>query len=194
MASCDLEPVEPLESRPAETLRAESLSESVAILLGLTVVQRVIGFLRSVLFCRWLSAEQLGEWDMAFGFLMLAAPLACLGLPGSFGRYVEHYRQRSQLRTFLWRTTSVTIAMSVVAVAVMAWKPAWFSQLIFGDDTHLGLMPLLAITLAIVIVFNFLTSLFISLRRNRIVSAMQQLAGLRRRRVGTAAVARRRCA
>ncbi len=110
---------------------------------------------------------------MAFGFLMLAAPLACLGLPGSFGRYVEHYRQRSQLRTFLWRTTSVTIAMSVVAVAVMAWKPAWFSQLIFADDAHVGLMPLLAITLAIVIVFNFLTSLFISLRRNRIVSAMQ---------------------
>ena len=76
------------------------------ILLALTVVQRLVGFVRAVLFCRWLDAEQLGLWDMAFSFLLLAAPLSVLAIPGAFGRYLEHYRQRGQLRTFLRRTDS----------------------------------------------------------------------------------------
>ena len=67
----------------------------------LTVVQRLVGFVRAVLFCRWLDAEQLGLWDMAFSFLLLAAPLSVLAIPGSFGRYLEHYRRRGQLRRFL---------------------------------------------------------------------------------------------
>ncbi len=67
----------------------------------MTVAQRLIGFGRGVLFCRWLSPEQLGQWDVAFAFLNLAGPLVVLGLPGSFGRYVEHFRHRGQFRTFL---------------------------------------------------------------------------------------------
>ena len=62
------------------------------------------------MFCRWLEPEQLGQWDVAFGFLNLAAPLAVLGLPGSFGRYVEYFRQRGQFHVFLRRTTFVSAA------------------------------------------------------------------------------------
>ena len=82
-------------------LATDTLVDSVLILLALTVVQRLVGFVRAVLFCRWLDAEQLGLWDMTFSFLVLAAPLAVLAIPGSFGRYLEHYRQRGQLRMFL---------------------------------------------------------------------------------------------
>ena len=67
--------------------RAETLAASVIIILMMTVAQRLIGFGRGVMFCRWLSAEELGQWDVAMAFLNLAAPLAVLGLPGSFGRY-----------------------------------------------------------------------------------------------------------
>ena len=74
-------------------LQPETLVDSVLILLVLTVVQRMVGFVREILFCRWLDAEQLGKWDLGFGFLMLAAPLAVLSLPGTFPRYVERYRQ-----------------------------------------------------------------------------------------------------
>ena len=48
---------------------------------------------------------------MAFGFLMLAAPLVVLSLPGTFGRYVERYRQQGQLRSFLRRTALVCAAL-----------------------------------------------------------------------------------
>src|SRR5690349_2135694 len=83
----------PVEAGSLPKLRHDTLAQSVVALLVLAVLQRAIGFVRGVLVCRWLSPDELGEWDLAFSFLTLAAPLAVLGLPGSFGRYVEHFRQ-----------------------------------------------------------------------------------------------------
>ncbi|HEX3725058.1 MAG TPA: hypothetical protein VHV08_02400, partial [Pirellulales bacterium] len=97
----------PPESPPAAPSRGDTLAASVFILLVMTVVQRLVGFGRGIMFCRWLEPEQLGQWDVAFGFLNLAAPLAVLGLPGAFGRYVEYFRYRGQFHTFLKRTICV---------------------------------------------------------------------------------------
>ncbi len=155
------------------TDHTDSLAASVMILFGLTIVQRVIGLVRSVLFCRWLDADQLGQWDLAFGFLMLASPLALLGIPGSFGRYIEHYRQRGQLRTFLRRTTLICAIASAAFVLLMLILPNGFSHLIFGHANDLPLMATVAATLAAVIAFNFLVTLFTALRRFRMVSSMQ---------------------
>ena len=155
--------------------RTDSLATSVMILLVLTVVQRVVGLVRSVLFCRWLDADQLGQWDLAFGFLMLAAPLALLGIPGSFGRYLEHYRQRGQVRAFLRRSTLVCGGASVLAVLAIVLRPSWFSSLIFGRADQFALVLTVAATLAAVIAFNYLVTLFTALRSFRTVSAMQFL-------------------
>ena len=52
------------------------------MLLVANMVQRSVGFGRGVMFCRWLSPDELGAWDMAYSFLLLAAPVVVLGLPG----------------------------------------------------------------------------------------------------------------
>lgn len=153
--------------------KTDSLAASVIFLLALTVVQRVVGFLRSMLFCRWLDADQLGQWDLAFGFLMLAAPLALLGIPGSFGRYLEHYRQQGQLRAFLRRSSLVCLAASTIGVLALLVWPEGFSNLIFGRTDQISLVVAIAGTLAAVIVFNFLVTLYTALRKVRMVSAMQ---------------------
>jgi len=158
---------------PAPLTEANTVMDSVLILLSLTVLQRLVGFVRGVLFCRWLSPEELGRWDMAFGFLMMAAPLAVLGLPGSFGRYVEHYRQRGQLRTFLVRTTGSTLLLAITAVTLLVALPERFSWLIFGASGRVELALLLAPALAAWIVSNYLTSLFVALRNYRVVSWLQ---------------------
>ena len=49
----------------------DSLAASVAILVVLSIAQRLIGFARQILVCRWLEPNQLGEWDICFKFLML---------------------------------------------------------------------------------------------------------------------------
>ncbi|MGH7134960.1 MAG: hypothetical protein ACREHD_04425, partial [Pirellulales bacterium] len=126
--------------------QADRLSDSVVILLGITAVQRFIGLARGILFCAWLSAEELGEWDMAFGFLTLAVPVAVLSLPGCFGRYVAYYRERGQLRVFLRRTIGVTVLLaSISAFALLGCQQA-VSRFIFGRADLGALLPALAFT------------------------------------------------
>jgi PST family polysaccharide transporter len=162
-----------LEPSAPRRPRADTLAASIVILLAMTVAQRVIGFGRGIMFCRWLEPEELGQWDVAFGFLNLAAPLAVLGLPGSFGRYVEYFRQRGQFHVFLRRTTLVSGLMCVLATLVMIVEKNWFSQLIFGSADEAHLVVWLAICLAVIILHNSLTALFIAVRMYRIVTALQ---------------------
>ncbi len=155
------------------SLPTDTLVDSVVILLALTVVQRLVGFGRAMLFCRWLDPEQLGVWDMAFSFLVLAAPLSVLAIPGVFGRYVERYRQRGQLRLFLRRTGLACILLAVVAFLGVLWGRRWFSVLVFGSDDQANTIALAAGCLITVIAYNFLVELFTALRNIRLVSATQ---------------------
>src|SRR6188508_2816573 len=108
-----------LKTNASAGIRPDTLAASVTILLVANVVQRSIGFGRGILFCRWLTPDELGTWDMAYSFLLLAAPVIVLGLPGCFGRYLERYRQRGQLRTFLRRAVTWTATLTVIACAAI---------------------------------------------------------------------------
>ena len=155
------------------TLRTDTLADSVIILLGLTAVQRLVGFCRAILFCRWLDPEQLGQWDMAFSFLMLAAPLSVLSLSASFGRYVEHYRQRRQIRTLLRRTAIFCVCLAVPAAVLIYTARRWFSQLIFGTPDRTELVVALAASLLAVIAMHYFIDLFNALRNVRLIAALQ---------------------
>lgn len=155
------------------TLRADTLADGVMLLLALTVVQKLIGFVRGVLFCRWLAPEDLGTWDLTYSFLCLAAPLTVLGLPGSFGRYTEHFRQRGQLRAFLIRTIVACSALAALGVAAVALFRQQFSWILFDTGEQASLVAALALALGAAVAYNFLIELFNSLRQMRIVSLMQ---------------------
>jgi len=154
-------------------LPTDTLVDSVLILLALTVVQRLVGFVRAILFCRWLDAEQLGIWDMAFSFLLLAAPLSVLAIPGAFGRYLEYYRHRGQLHMFLRRTILACGGLAAVALVVIVLARQWLAKLIFGAEDQVHLVVLSAVCLATVIAYNVLIELFTALRNIRLVSVMQ---------------------
>ncbi len=164
-------------SEPSKTitansrLRTDTLASSVLLLMVATVLQRSVGFGRGVLFCRWLSPETLGQWEMAYSFLLLAAPLAVLGVPGSFGRYLEHYRQRGHLQTFLRRTAIWTTLWSTAAVLAIFLFAPWFSQLMFGAADRVPLVRGIAFCLVAVILHHTLTSLLTALRLFRVVTA-----------------------
>jgi PST family polysaccharide transporter len=161
------------EQSARRSVKADTLAVSVVILLVATVVQRRVGFGRSVLFCRWLSPETLGEWEMVYSFLMLAAPLAVLGVPGSFGRYAEHYRQRGHLRTFLSRTTIWTTVCGLISVAIIEALAPQLSQMMFGDAKYAHVMRNIGFCLLTIILQHTLTALLTALRLYRVVSAMQ---------------------
>ncbi len=158
----------PIDAAPS--LHGDTLAVGVVLLLVSTVLQRVVGFAREMCFCRWLSPEQLGQWDMAFGFLMLAAPLLVMSLPGTFGRYVDRYRQAGQLRSFLRRTAGFCAALTAPSLlAILAFR-GWISCLVFGSREHEGLVVLLAFGLLLIIAFNFLVCVITALRHLKVLA------------------------
>jgi len=175
MATCSLNDENAIS--PQE-VSSETLADGVVILLVLTVVQRLIGFARSMLFCRWLTPEQLGQWDVAFGFLMLAGPLAVLAISSSFGRYTEHYRRQGYLRTFIRRTAVLVAVLSLLAAAAICTARTWLAELLFNDPRQTHLVLLLAYALVTVIVFNYLTDLFTGLRSARMIAVLQVINSL----------------
>lgn len=142
------------------------------------VLQRGIGFLRNIGVCRFLSDDQLGLWALASSFFILAAPFAVLGLPGTFGRLIEPYRARGQLRSFTTRLILVSSVGVICFVGVLLAFSPTTSQWIFGVQIPFDTMLLLATTLCLVIVFNVFTEFFSGLRRPKIVSAMQTVNSL----------------
>ncbi|HLA84097.1 MAG TPA: lipopolysaccharide biosynthesis protein [Thermoguttaceae bacterium] len=167
-----------IELGPSPEFRADTLADSVVILLSLTVLQRGIGFVRSVLFCRWLPEEQLGQWDIAFGFLMLAAPLSMLSLPSCLSRYLEYYRQRGQARTLIARVTLATVVLAIVSGVILFVGREPFSLLIFGTVEETGLVALLAVVLVITVATHFLVELLNALRYVRVLSVVHLVNSL----------------
>ena len=157
----------------SSSVAVDTLAASVVLMLVMTVLQRLVGFGRGIAFCRWLDPEQLGQWDVAFGFINLAAPLAMLGLPGSFGRYFEYYRQRGQVHLFLRRTTTLCVASALLAMTVVALGRQWFSMRIFGRPGEETLILWLVACLATVATYNFLSCIFMSARMYRVATIMQ---------------------
>lgn len=165
---------QPAESEPISALhRGDSLRASMIVLVLLAGAQRLVGLVRNVLFCDMLEAEELGRWSLSFNFLLLAAPFVVLGIPGSFGRYVEKYRQQGQLRSFLRRTISVSGSLTLLASILMLFFPQPLAWLLFGDQQQWHLVWWLAGTLVAVLAFNTITELLISLRLVKVVSVLQ---------------------
>lgn len=154
-------------------IAADSLLAGVAFALVLTVVQRLVGFVRNILFCRYMSDEQLGQWSLIYSFVFMLAPLAVLGLPGCFGRFVEHYHRRKQLSTFLTRISWICgITTAALAVGLLAF-PDSLSWAIFRETGHTTIVYAVVLTLVGVAVINYLTSLLEAMRQIRIVTLMR---------------------
>ncbi|MHC4404352.1 MAG: lipopolysaccharide biosynthesis protein [Planctomycetota bacterium] len=153
-------------------LATHTLAASVLILLVMTGVQRLVGFGRAILFCRWLEPEQLGEWDMAFNFLMLAAPVSVLAMTGSFQRYTEHYRQRRQLRTLLRRTAVACAALACLAAVLVNAARSWFSELVFGRPDRTELVAALAGGLLAAVAFHYFLDLSSAFRNARLIAGL----------------------
>ena len=113
------------------SLVTDSITTGVVFALILTVGQRGIGFLRGLLFCRYMTDQQLGQWSLVWSFLMMLIPLAMLGLPGCFGRYTEHYRTCGQLGYFLKRIATTSTILTLGVSIAMFLFPESFSMMIF---------------------------------------------------------------
>ncbi len=158
------------EQASRRKLSADSLFVGFALLIVLTAGQRILGFGRQLLLCRMMEPEEAGRWNLAFSMIVLAAPLLVLGIPGTFGKYTEYFRQRGQLHGFLNRTLRVTGLLTLVGstlVILLAKPVAWC---LFRDTNQRSTVVILGLALMTVIAFNATVELLTSLRQIKAVS------------------------
>ena len=167
-----------LETRPAKSLSNDSLALGIVFALVLTLVQRLLGGVRGIFFCRLMTDQELGQWSLLNSFLLILGPFAVLGLPGSFGKFVEHYFQQGQLRTFLSRVGWMCTATTLFVAGSIWISPRFFSQQILGEPDQVGLIRLMSLTLVALTAFNYLTSLIESMRQIRLATIMRFVSGV----------------
>lgn len=157
---------------------ADSLAMGIGMVLALTVVQRGVGFLRNILLCRYLDPSELGLWNLAFSAVIFLAPFLVLGIPGVFGRYLEYYRQRGQLNTFLRRSLLVSAGLMITGIVLLLSTVRYTSWFVFGDYSHTQLTVVMVFGLVMVIAFNAMIELCTALRQVRLLSYLQFANGI----------------
>ena len=155
---------DPLASTPEEDLLEDGLGSTIAWLLVLSLVQKSIGFIRSLVICRWLDPVNLGAWGMALAVMETLLPLSLLSIPGCFGRYVEHFRQRGQLRGFVRQAALLCGASLGTAVLIALLFQDHFATLAFGNSDYRGIFLFAVLCTVPSAIFGFCGELLVALR------------------------------
>jgi PST family polysaccharide transporter len=151
----------------------ETIMAGVVAMLVVSVLQRVVGLARNLGFSLLLSVDQLGLWSLANSIFIIAPPLVALGLPGSLGKFVEHHRQRGNLRVFVQRIAWLSFIGPVVLALIMVAQPKATSVWLYGQEQVFSIVVWTVITLAVLCFHNFVYDLVLSLRLVRLASTMQ---------------------
>ncbi|MEM8669713.1 MAG: oligosaccharide flippase family protein [Planctomycetota bacterium] len=154
---------------------ADSLAVGVLVMFAMTVIQRGLGFLRGIWFCRVLDDTSVGAWSMAYDFIEMMTPILLLGLPGCLPRYAEAFREQGHLPSLVRRLGIATAILAGVCLLALTSFPSLFAWLVFLDVQQTSMIQAMAIAILIVVVFNFVRELVSSLRQVRVVSQMQFL-------------------
>lgn len=124
------------DSPPAaveNVLPTDSFAAGMTSLIALSVVQKVVGLLRTILFCWLLSPDQLGRSAHRPGVpVHRSAVHRARTARRVQGKYAEYFRQRGQLRAFLRQTLGVCSLFSVLVIGGMLAAPARLSQLVLS--------------------------------------------------------------
>jgi O-antigen/teichoic acid export membrane protein len=168
--------------------KADSLSHGLLSMLISNVFQRGLGVVRNIAFCYFLVDSQLGIWLLVQSFFVLAAPLAVLGLPGSYVRFIEHYRQHNMLGRFLGQTALVSLIGYVLLIIPLLSFPNFFGNWLFGSEQSRYSITIICSCLISVILFNTIVEVANGLRQIRMVSRMHFCSSLAFTVVGLAAL------
>ncbi len=138
----------------------DPVSHSLGIVGVLSILQRVVGIARSIVFARALGPEQIGVYNLTAFILSLGIPLVTFGIASSYGRYVPRYEANRSLRAFLRVTTTATVALTLTftALALVFARP--LTELLLGDARYVWAFRITVLTLLPAVLHRNLSSFF----------------------------------
>lgn len=157
----------PSGSRDSRDLSRDTFVSSVYLLVGLTVLQKALGFIRSIVICQNLAPEQLGRWTMTLTTLETFSPLLILSIPACFGRYFEQFESRGQLKGFIRQSLILIATCFFAGLAFLFLFRNPLSYFIYGDANNAS-MFLAGLVIVIPFgMFGVLASIMTGLRKSQ---------------------------
>lgn len=144
--------------------KKESFLQSTGIVLIFSGLQRAIDMIRGVVFARTLGPESYGSFTLAFLFLTIIVPLACLGLPCCYGRYTPRYEKKGMALSFLKKTVALSLVSVVIVTISVILFSAPISQMIYGESRFYYLILLASLAIVPNALFLSLQGFFAGLR------------------------------
>ena len=125
----------------------DTLLTSIVILAVITIVQKSLGFFRSVFVCRTLTPEEMGTWSMILTMVETSLPLFILSIPACFGRYFESFTLKRQLHAFVRQAFLIVLSVFVICTVLVLTFQTTIANYVFGDPgaTRFVIMGLCAI-------------------------------------------------
>jgi len=154
-------------------LQRDRITTSVSLVLGLLLAQKIVAFVRGVVFARLLGASEYGVYTLGFFLILIMVAVTSLGIPSAFGRYAPRYQTRKGLRWFFRKAYILNIIFSFVVGAVVFIFPSFFSALIYGDPSHTRVMMMVALCVPGLVILTNLMHTFSGLKLFRASSVSQ---------------------
>lgn len=161
-----------------EQRSTDTFLSSVILLMMITVVQKAIGFVRAIIVCRMLPAQQMGDWGLMQSVILTALPLVLLSIPACFGRYCEFYGKRKQLRSFLFQSSAICLGLLVFGEIVLLVFQRPIAAATFGSPDRSWAVVGCAIAIVPFALFSYGTELLNALRKSRVTSIANFINGL----------------
>jgi len=166
------------ESAKEKQDSTDSFLSSVLLLMMLTVVQKAIGFVRAIIVCRMLPAEQMGDWGLMQSVILTALPLVLLSIPACFGRYCEFYGKRKQLRSFIFQSSAICLGLLVLGEILLLVFREPIAAATFGSPDRSWAVVGCAVAIIPFALFSYGTELLNALRKSRVTSIANFINGL----------------
>jgi O-antigen/teichoic acid export membrane protein len=151
----------------------DPVSHSLGIVGVLSILQRVIGIARGIIFTRALGPAGVGVYTLTAFILSVGIPVVSVGLPSSYGRYVPRYEANRSLRAFVRVTmlVSALLTCGFIAASLVWARP--LARLLLGDERHVWALRITALTLLPAVLHRNLSSLFKGLLSFRLSSLLE---------------------
>ena len=158
---------EPSGPNNEPAVREDSLGSSVSWMLILTVVQKSLGFVRSIVVCRLLDPVNLGLMGLSVAFIETALPVCLLSIPAIFCRYIEKFRREARSRAFIRQATLLCGGLLAIGLGFILAIRSSVAEYVFGGTGQEYLVWMCVVALIPAAIFSFATEMLMAFKCSR---------------------------
>jgi polysaccharide transporter, PST family len=144
--------------------RKETVIASAGFVFLFTIMEKVITLVRGVIFARMLGPAEYGTYTLAFIIIPLITPLARLGLPSCYERYIPQYEKKGELKDFLQRNYLLTIGTAFVITILLFPFSKNISLLLYSTAEHKNIIVLCLMSIIPIVLYENILASFNGLR------------------------------